>query len=59
MKRIEQIKEAMRLYGRYMSLNIRSAMQHKASFFLQITGQLMTSFTTFLGLFSCFSAFTG
>ena len=54
---MEQIKEAMRLYGRYMSLNIRSAMQHKASFFLQIAGQLMTSLTTFVGLFFMFQRF--
>ena len=57
MRRIDQIKDALRLYGRYMSLNIRSAMQHKTSFFLQITGQLMTSFTTFLGLFFMFQRF--
>ena len=54
MKKTEQIKEALRLYGRYMSLNIRSAMQHKTSFFLQIAGQLMTSLTTFVGLFFMF-----
>lgn len=54
---MEQIKDALRLYGHYMSLNIRSAMQHKTSFFLQITGQLMTSFTTFLGLFFMFQRF--
>lgn len=57
MKKTEQIKEALRLYGRYMSLNIRSAMQHKASFFLQIAGQLMTSLTTFVGLFFMFQRF--
>lgn len=57
MKKIKRIREAMRLYGRYMSLNIRSAMQHKASFFLQAAGQLMASFTTFLGLFFMFQRF--
>lgn len=57
MKRMERMKEVLRLYGHYMSLNIRSAMQHKASFFLQIAGQLMTSFTTFLGLFFMFQRF--
>lgn len=51
------IREALRLYGHYMSLNIRSAMQHKASFFMQIAGQLITSFTTFLGLFFMFQRF--
>lgn len=57
MKRSMRISDALKLYGHYMSLNIRSAMQHKASFALQITGQLLTSFTTFLGLYFMFMRF--
>lgn len=47
----------LHLYVHYVSLNVRSAMQHKASFFLQITGQLLTSCTTFLGIYFMFLRF--
>ena len=57
MKRTKRIREALRLYGHYISLSIRSAMQHKASFALQIAGQLLTSLTTFMGLYFVFQRF--
>lgn len=53
----QTIEDVLRLYVHYVSLSIRSAMQHKASFFLQIAGQLMTSFTTFLGIYFMFLRF--
>lgn len=49
---------ALRLYGHYVSLNIRSAMQHKASFAMLIAGQLITSFTTFFGIHFMFMRFS-
>lgn len=54
---MKRLKDSIRLYMHYVSLNLRSAMQHKASFFLQITGQLITSMTTFLGITFMFMRF--
>ena len=54
---MNRIKDAAELYAQYVSLNVRSAMQHKASFFLQIVGQLLTSMTTFLGIAFMFMRF--
>ena len=51
------IIDAGKLYIHYVSLNLRSEMQHKASFFLQIAGQLLTSMTTFLGITFMFMRF--
>ena len=39
---MKRIQEGIRLYMHYVSLNLRSEMQHKTSFFLQIAGQLLT-----------------
>lgn len=47
----------LRLYLHYVSINLRSAMQHKASFLFMIMGSLLTSFTTFLGIFFLFERF--
>lgn len=49
--------DSIRLYLHYVSLNLRSDMQHKASFFLQIAGQLLTSMTTFVGVTFMFMRF--
>ncbi|MBR4040510.1 MAG: ABC-2 family transporter protein [Clostridia bacterium] len=54
---MHRIKDCVNLYAHYVSLNLRSAMQHKASFFLQIAGQLLTSMTTFLGITFMFMRF--
>lgn len=54
---MKRIQEGIRLYMHYVSLNLRSEMQHKASFFLQIAGQLLTSMTTFLGITFMFMRF--
>ena len=54
---MNRIKNSIKLYAHYVSLNLRSAMQHKASFFLQIAGQLLTSMTTFLGVTFMFMRF--
>lgn len=54
---MKTIKAGVQLYAHYVSLNLRSAMQHKASFFLQIAGQLLLSMTTFLGVTFMFMRF--
>ena len=54
---MKRIQEGIRLYMHYVSLNLRSEMQHKASFFLQIAGQLLTSMPTFLGITFMFMRF--
>ena len=54
---MNRIKNSIKLYAHYVSLNLRSAMQHKASFFLQIAGQLLTSMTTLLGVTFMFMRF--
>ena len=57
MNRKRNLKGTMRLYGHYLSLCIRSTMQHKASFAMQILGQLLMLFTTFLGIYFMFERF--
>lgn len=54
---MKRIKDSTKLYMHYVSLNLRSAMQHKASFFLQIAGQMLTSMTTLLGIMFMFMRF--
>ncbi|MBQ2991258.1 MAG: ABC-2 family transporter protein [Clostridia bacterium] len=54
---MKRLTDGVRLYMHYVSLNLRSAMQHKTSFFLQIAGQLLTSMTTFLGITFMFMRF--
>lgn len=48
----------MRLYFHYVSVNIRSTMQYKASFLLTAIGQFLVSFTIFLGIFFMFQRFS-
>ena len=45
------------LYMHYVSLNVRSAMQYKASLLLMMMGQLLVSFSTFLGIHFMFMRF--
>lgn len=52
------MSSAFRLYKHYMSINIRSAMQYKASFWLMVTGQFLVSFNVFLGIFFMFQRFS-
>jgi ABC-2 type transport system permease protein len=47
----------MRLYGKLFLVNLQSQMQYKVSFFLTLSGQLLASFSTFLGLWFIFSRF--
>ncbi|MBE5861914.1 MAG: hypothetical protein E7295_03575 [Lachnospiraceae bacterium] len=50
-------KSALRLWLHYVSINIRSAMQYKLSFFLMVLGQFFVSFSVFLGLYFMFQRF--
>lgn len=50
--------KTVKLYLHYVSINIRSMMQYKASFFLTAAGQFLTSFSVFLGIFFMFQRFS-
>lgn len=52
-----RIKKACRLYGHYVSINVRSMMQYKQSFFLSTLGQFLVSFNVFLGVYFMFQRF--
>lgn len=47
----------MRLYMRYFSIHLRSAMQYKKSFILTAIGQFLVSFNVFLGVYFMFLRF--
>lgn len=47
----------MKLYGRYLSMILKSRMQYKASFVMMSLGQFLVSFTAFLGVYFMFSRF--
>ena len=47
----------MKLYIRYLSVLLKSQMQHKASFFMSLIGQGLTSLTTLIGIVFMFSRF--
>lgn len=47
----------MRLYFKYLSVNIKSQLQHKGSFILLTVGQFITSFSAFLGIYFLMTKF--
>lgn len=47
----------LRLYGRYVGIHVRSAMQYKTSLLLSVVGQFLVSFSVFLGLYFMFQRF--
>lgn len=53
------MKSALKLYGRYVSVTVRSMMQYKTSFLLSVIGQFLVSFNVFLGIFFLFQRFSG
>ena len=55
---MRRIMESIRLYMKYVSLNVRSAMQYKASLLLMTMGQLLVSFSTFFGIHFMFQRFS-
>lgn len=54
---MKTIHRSFRLYLHYVSMNIRSMMQYKTSFFLAALGQFLISFNVFLGVFFMFQRF--
>ena len=47
----------MKLYLKYLKIHIQSVMEHKTSFFLTMTAQVMTTVTAFLGIYFMFLRF--
>lgn len=47
----------MRLYFKYLGIQLRCQMQHKGSFFLNMLGQALSSLTTFFGVYFMFLRF--
>ena len=57
-----KVRDTFHLYVHYVSIQVKSKMQYKASFFLSAMGQFLVSFNVFLGmlfLFMRFSAVAG
>lgn len=52
------VKHTLKLYCHYVSINVRSMMQYKLSFFLTVIGQFLVSFNVFLGVFFLFQRFS-
>lgn len=50
-------KQNIALYFHYISLALRSSMQYKMSFFLIVTGRILISFNTILGVYFIFWRF--
>lgn len=53
-----QLKKSASLYMHYVSVNVKSMMQYKTSFFLAAIGQFLVSFNVFLGIFFMFKRFS-
>lgn len=54
---MSNIKRFVKLYLHYISVNVRSMMQYKTSFFFTTLGQFLVSFSTILGLYFLFQRF--
>ena len=55
---MKKMRRAVRLYGQYVSISVRSAMEYKTSFLLTAVGQFLVSFNVFLGIFFMFERFS-
>lgn len=53
----KKFMDSCRLYLHYISINIKSMTQYKASFFLTVAGQFLVSFNVFLGIYFMFRRF--
>lgn len=53
-----KVKNSIKLYGHYVSINVRSMMQYKTSFLLTALGQFFVSFNVFLGIYFMFQRFS-
>lgn len=54
---MQKLRQGIRLYGHYVSINVRSMMQYKTSFFFTVLGQFLVSFNCFLGIYFMFQRF--
>ena len=57
-ERENRVWQALKLYIHYISINIRSMMEYKTSFFLMTVSQFLVSFNVFLGVFFMFQRFS-
>lgn len=55
---LKSVRKAFKLYMHYVSINVRSMMQYKASFLLTAIGQFLVSFNVFLGVLFMFQRFS-
>lgn len=55
---MKRMTNALWLYLRYVGVNVRCAMQYKASLIMMIIGQLLVSSSTFLGIHYMFMRFS-
>ncbi len=53
-----EMSGTLKLYKHYISINVRSAMQYKTSFWLMVVGQFLVSFNVFLGIYFMFQRFS-
>lgn len=51
------MRKGIMVYGRYVSVVLRSAMQYRLSFFLMAGGRFLIAFNGFLGIYFLFSGF--
>ena len=56
-KKMKKINQSIKLYQHYVSINVKSMMQYKISFFLTAFGQFLVSFNIFLGIYFMFQRF--
>ncbi len=54
---MKRLISGLKLYMHYVSINVRSTMQYKTSFFLMVMGQMLTSFSVFFGIYFMFQRF--
>ena len=52
------MRDAVLLYGHYVSIHVKGMMQYKWSFLLAVVGQFLVSFNVFLGMFFMFQRFS-
>ncbi len=52
-----ETESIMKLYLKYLKIHVQSMMEHKASFFLTMAAQVMTTITAFLGISCLFLRF--
>jgi ABC-2 type transport system permease protein len=54
---LDSVRGALALYGRYIAISMRGQLQYRASFAMQVTGQLVGTAVEFLGMWALFDRF--